>query len=115
MTKKDLIVSVSNAHPNILRKNIEEAINLFFEMITFYLMHQQRVELRGFGVFSVRQRSPHKAHNPQTGEIISIPAKKVPFFKASQILKENLKSSYPQSVKTKKRGFFALFYENAIS
>ena len=100
MTKKDVIMAVSNANPSTSRKSIEAAVNLVFDMMAFYLGHHQRVELRGFGVFSVRKRAGHKAHNPQTGEMLWIPEKYVPFFRPSSALKEALKKSYPPAKKT---------------
>lgn len=91
MTKKDLIARVCNENPSVSKAVAEEAVHLFFQMISFYLMHHQRIELRGFGVFSVRARAAHCAHNPQTGDTITVPEKHVPFFKASQVLKDALK------------------------
>lgn len=84
-------MAVASANPHISRQMIEESIGLVFEMMAFYLGHHQRVELRGFGIFSVRKRNSHKAHNPQTGERLWIPAKSVPFFRPSNALKEALK------------------------
>ena len=117
MTKRDLITAVSNANPYISRKTIEEAVDLLFQMMTFYLSHHQRIELRGFGVFSVRQRAPHRAHNPQTGERLFVPAKFVPFFKPSQALKEALKKAYKdpsKSSSTKKINFFSSVYRDLM-
>ena len=103
MTKKDVIMAVASANPNISRQNITQAVNLVFEMMAFYLGHHQRVELRGFGIFSVRKRDAHKAHNPQTGEMLWIPEKHVPFFRPSSALKEALKKAM---VPPKKNNFF---------
>lgn len=111
MTKKDLILSVAHANPNLNKKMIIEAVNLFFDMITFYLSHHQRVELRGFGSFSIRKRASHHAHNPQTGEMIFVPEKFSPFFKAGYALKEELKNPRKEA-DTKKRGFFTSFYRD---
>jgi integration host factor subunit beta len=113
MTKRDLIIAVCNATPHIPKKTIEEAVSLFFEMVTFYLSHHQRVELRGFGVFSVRTRHAHKAHNPQTGEMLVIPEKVVPIFKPSIALKDLLKKAYKDNdVKKKNPGFFSTLYQD---
>lgn len=108
MTKRDLILAVCNANPQIPYKAIESAINLFFDLVTFYLSHHQRVELRGFGIFSVRTRASHQAHNPQTGETISVPEKTVPFFKPSQNLRDILKQQIKKPHLVKK-GFFSSF------
>ena len=104
MTKKDLIMAVASANPSISRQKIEEAVGLVFEMMAFYLGHHQRVELRGFGIFSVRQRNGHKAHNPQTGERLWVPEKSVPFFRPSSALKESLKM---EAKANKKKPFFS--------
>lgn len=104
MTKKDLVMAVCAANPSTSRQLIEDATHLVFEMMTFYLNHHQRVELRGFGIFSVRTRAGHKAHNPQTGETLWIPEKSVPFFRPSSALKNALKKNV-SPVKT--RTFFA--------
>jgi integration host factor subunit beta len=118
MTKRDLITAVSNSNPYISRKAVEEAIDLFFEMMTFYLSHHQRAELRGFGIFSVRQRDSHRAHNPQTGETLVVPSKFVPFFKPSKALKEELKRAYqeehPKEASRKKMGFFSSVYRDLM-
>lgn len=107
MTKRDVIMAVASANPSTSRKDIEEAVNLVFEMMAFYLGHHQRVELRGFGVFSVRQRNGHKAHNPQTGEMLWVPEKCVPFFRPSSVLKESLKKIEQPTKSTKGRNFFS--------
>ena len=114
MTKKDLITAVCNANPNIAKSTNEQAVNLLFEMMTLYLTHHQRIELRGFGVFSVRTRQAHRAHNPQTGETILVPTKSVPFFKPSQSLKEDLKKAVSKGAAEmqKKSGFFSFLYRS---
>lgn len=110
MTKKDLIAAVCNATPHLPYKVIEDGVTLLFDMITFYLTHHQRVELRGFGIFCVRKRAAHKAHNPQTGETLMVPEKVVPFFKPSQHLKVLLKETISTSpIKT---NFFTALYRD---
>jgi integration host factor subunit beta len=113
MTKKDLIKSICNAKPDIQKNQVEAAVNLFFELIAFYLAHHQRVELRGFGSFSVRTRKAHYAHNPQTGEKIFVPEKVTPFFKSSQGLKERLKKQ-PSIPSEKKHAFFPFLKEQFV-
>ena len=113
MTKKDLISSISNNHPDISRELIEQSVQLFFEIVSFYLIHHQRIELRGFGVFSVRERKEHIAHNPQTGESLMVPVKMVPFFKPSQNLKEELKKALQSASlaeENKRQGFFSFLH-----
>lgn len=106
MAKRELIIAVCNSNPHIPKKVIEDAVSCFFEIISFYLAHHQRAELRGFGSFSIRKRPAHAAHNPQTGEKIFVSEKFVPFFKASQTLKNKLKE---RSDTEKKKGRFFSF------
>lgn len=91
MTKKDLIDRVYHSNDHLPRTLIANAVNLFFESLRLSLSHHQRVELRGFGVFCLRHRKAHKAHNPKTGQKLLVKEKIVPFFKASQALKNRLK------------------------
>lgn len=93
MTKKDLIEKVHHEHTHFSRALIEKAVHLFFESMRVSLSRHQRIEIRGFGVFCVRERKAHKAHNPKTGEMLLIEKKAVPFFKAGQSLKEKLKKT----------------------
>jgi len=65
---------------------------LFFEEITSRLAEGGRVELRGFGTFSTRQREARTGRNPRTGEAVSVPAKKVPYFKPGKEMRERLNS-----------------------
>jgi len=66
---------------------VEQAVDVIFEEISAALERGDRVELRGFGAFSVRARDARKGRNPRTGEPVSVPAKKVPFFKAGKELR----------------------------
>jgi integration host factor subunit beta len=74
-------------------------VNTVFEEITSALMRGDRVELRGFGAFSVRERQSRLGRNPRTGEKVNVPAKRTPFFKMGKELKDRLngKASTPTS------------------
>jgi integration host factor subunit beta len=87
MTKSDLIrwVSVKNG---IQHPDAEVAVNRFFETIMSALRDGRRVELRGFGSFSVRDYDGYMGRNPRTGEPIPVPPKKLPFFKVGKDMKE---------------------------
>lgn len=87
MTKSDLIrwVSVKNG---IQHPDAEVAVNKFFETIMSALRDGKRVELRGFGSFSVREYDGYMGRNPRTGEPIPVPPKKLPFFKVGKDMKE---------------------------
>lgn len=87
MTKSDLIrwISVKNG---IQHPDAEVAVNKMFDMIMDALKDGKRVELRGFGSFSVREYDGYMGRNPRTGEKIPVPPKKLPFFKVGKDMRE---------------------------
>jgi len=87
MTKADLIEAVAKA-TQLSKKDAEEVVNTFLESIIDSLNRGQGVELRGFGSFRLRDRGPRIGRNPRTGENVSVPAKRVPYFKVGKQLKE---------------------------
>ena len=110
VTKKDLILRVAASNPSISKECIESSVNLFFEAISHYLSYHQRVELRGFGSFSVRVRKSYTAHNPRSREYVDINQKFIPFYKPSTLIKKVLSEQGDQKknpVPIKKRGFFS--------
>ena len=86
MVKSEPVDLLQEAFPEISRKDAERCLSAVFEEITGAMAAHNRVELRGFGTFSVRERCTRKARNPKTGELVTVPAKRVPFFKASKLL-----------------------------
>lgn len=89
MIKSELIARI--AHRSRLSKtDAEQAVNIVFDEITKALVEGNRVELRGFGVLSVRQRNPRAGRNPKTGTRVAVAAKRVPFFKAGKSVNEAL-------------------------
>ena len=87
MTKVELIAAVAN-DANLTKKDAEAAVNSALNAITAALKDGDKVTLVGFGTFEVRDRAAREGKNPATGETISIPATKVPAFKAGKALKE---------------------------
>lgn len=87
MTKSDLIryVSVTN---EISYPDAENAVNAFFDTMTGALKEGRRVELRGFGSFSVREYDGYMGRNPRTGEVVNVAPKKLPFFKVGKEMRE---------------------------
>ncbi len=85
MTKLQLIARVT-AQIQLPKKQTEAIVNVFFTSIIDALSRGDKVELRGFGSFRVRQRSARTGRNPKTGEAVRVPAKRIPFFKASKDL-----------------------------
>lgn len=87
MLRSELVTRLAEERPHLPLKRVEQAVDIIFEEISAALERGDRVELRGFGAFSVRQRDARKGRNPRTGESVSVPAKKVPFFKAGKELR----------------------------
>lgn len=90
MTKSELIKRIAKANPHLYHTDIERIVATIFGEISDALAEGNRVELRGFGVFSVRSRKPRNARNPKTGEAVSVKEKNVPFFKAGKLLKKRI-------------------------
>ena len=88
MTKSELIQRIAEQNPHLYLRDVERIVATIFEEISGALASGDRVELRGFGAFSVRQREARSGRNPRTGETIQIQASKVPAFKAGKALKD---------------------------
>lgn len=93
MTKSELILRLAELNPNLYHRDIERIVNCFFDTITDALAEGKRVELRGFGAFSVRHRDARQGRNPRTGETVDVNEKKVPFFKMGKSMLERLNQS----------------------
>ena len=89
MIKSELITAVAEEN-NLTHQNAERVVSTVLNTITKALVNDNRVELRGFGVLSVRRRKPRAARNPKTGAGVQVEAKRVPFFKAGKIVKDAL-------------------------
>ena len=87
MLRSELIEILAFENPHLRTSDVEKIVNTIFETIEDALRHGDRVELRGFGAFSVRTREARKGRNPRTGETVEVPAKSVPFFKAGKELR----------------------------
>ncbi|MCZ6848205.1 MAG: integration host factor subunit beta [Alphaproteobacteria bacterium] len=77
-------------NPHLYHRDVERIVTAIFDEITAALSRGDRVELRGFGAFSVKQRDARIGRNPRTGEAVSVAAKRVPFFKTGKLLRERL-------------------------
>lgn len=87
MTKADLVEKVSR-EAEMTKKDAEQLVEIVFDSIVGSLNKGEKIELRGFGSFRVRERNARKGRNPKTGEAVSIPAKRVAYFKPGKELKE---------------------------
>ncbi len=90
MTKSELIAKLTEVNNRLTRKDSEAVINLVFDSITDALKSGDKVEIRGFGSFTIRERSSREARNPKSGEVVSIPSKRAPFFKTGKELRERV-------------------------
>ena len=90
MTKSELIQKLADRNPHLYLRDIEKIVETIFEEMTQALVEGNRVELRGFGAFSVKHRDARVGRNPRTGEQVHVEAKRLPFFKAGKALRENL-------------------------
>ena len=93
MIKSELIARLAAEHPHLTHRDIERVVNIILDGMVEALETGGRVELRGFGAFSVRSRPARSGRNPRTGETVSVPAKHVPFFKSGKELRERLNLS----------------------
>lgn len=87
MTKAELVEDVADA-AELTKKDAERLVEIVFESIIETLNQGEKIELRGFGSFRVRERGARRGRNPKTGDPVSIPAKRVPYFKPGKELKE---------------------------
>ena len=90
LLKSELIELISDAQGHLPFKDIEDSVNCIIDQIVEALQNGERVEIRGFGVFSLRKRKAMIGRNPKTGEPVSVPEKYVPRFKPSKLLADNL-------------------------
>jgi integration host factor subunit beta len=90
MIKSELIQEIAIKHPHLFHRDVERIVNTIFDEITGAMADGNRVELRGFGAFSVKQRDARQGRNPRTGEPVKVEAKRVPFFKTGKELRMHL-------------------------
>ncbi|MDY0029674.1 MAG: integration host factor subunit beta [Pseudobdellovibrionaceae bacterium] len=90
MTRSELIQVLAERNPHLYLRDIEKVVDAFFGGITNALVHGDRVELRGFGTFSVKERGARVGRNPRTGESVKVDEKRLPFFKTGKELRERL-------------------------
>ncbi|MDP7143653.1 MAG: integration host factor subunit beta [Alphaproteobacteria bacterium] len=96
MTKSELIQILADRNPHLYLRDVEKIVDTVFDEITDALSRGDRVELRGFGAFSVKHREARVGRNPRTGESVNVPEKKLPFFKTGKLLRERLNKDNEQ-------------------
>ena len=90
MIRSELIQIIAEENPHLFQRDVERIVNTIFEEITKAMEQGDRVELRGFGAFSVKQRDARVGRNPRTGESVKVESKNVPFFKTGKLLRDRL-------------------------
>jgi integration host factor subunit beta len=95
MVKSELIARLAEKNPHLYQHDIERFVSTIFEEISRALARGDRVELRGFGAYSVKRRAARQARNPRTGEAVYVAEKHVPFFKTGKELRQRLNSKIP--------------------
>ena len=95
MTKSELIAELAAANPHLTAHDVELIVGTVFNEITAALARGDRVELRGFGAFTVKRRQARTGRNPRTGEAVPVDEKAVPFFKAGKELRERVNRGKP--------------------
>ena len=93
MTKSELIDRLAQRQTYLSHKDVELAVKLLLEHICHALAQDDRIEIRGFGSFSLHHRPPRVGRNPKTGEPVSIPPKRVPHFKPGKEMRERVNST----------------------
>lgn len=95
MTKRDLIDEVNKRFPHLSRRDSEVIINSIFDSMTGAMSNGERIEIRGFGSFVVKHRRAREGRNPKSGAIVSVSAKRVPFFKVGKELRLRVDGADP--------------------
>jgi integration host factor subunit beta len=90
MTKSELIQRLAERNPHLYQRDVERIVSTVFDEIAAALSRGDRVELRGFGAFSVKRRGARMGRNPRTGESVHVGEKHIPFFKTGKELRERL-------------------------
>jgi integration host factor subunit beta len=90
MIKSELVARLSQRYPHLYHRDVERIVTTVLEEISKAMAAGHRVELRGFGAFSVKTRPARTGRNPRTGEAVQVDAKKAPFFRTGKELRERL-------------------------
>ena len=93
MTKSDLIARLAERFPQLVAKDADFAVKMILDALSEALVKGDRIEIRGFGSFSLNYRPPRVGRNPKSGDKVSVPEKWVPHFKAGKELRERVDSA----------------------
>ncbi len=90
MIRSELVQKIAEENPHLYQRDVERIVNTIFEEVIGAMARGDRVELRGFGAFSVKQRDARVGRNPRTGASVQVEEKHVPFFKTGKLLRDRL-------------------------
>jgi integration host factor subunit beta len=90
VVKSELIERITAQNPHLFQRDIEKVVNTIFDQIVEALRRRDRVELRGFGAFSVKLREARQGRNPRTGVVVSVGKKAMPYFKTGKEMRARL-------------------------
>ncbi len=90
MIRSELVQKIADENPHLYHRDVERIVNTIFEEIIEAMARGERVELRGFGAFSVKKRDARVGRNPRTGASVQVDEKHVPFFKTGKLLRDRL-------------------------
>jgi integration host factor subunit beta len=102
LIKSELIAEIATANPHLLGQDVQTIVATILDEISAALARGDRVELRGFGAFTVRRRDPRVGRNPRNGESVAVDAKSVPFFKAGKDLRLRVEAGKAASAERKR-------------
>jgi len=97
VTKSELIAILTDRYPQLSGRDVGDAVNAILDAMTQAMVYGQRIEIRGFGSFSLSLRAPRLGRNPKSGENVQVPGKQVPHFKAGKELRERVDPSLEKS------------------
>lgn len=90
MIRSELIQKIAEENPHLIQRDVDRIVSTIFDEIIDAMARGERVELRGFGAFSVKKRDSRVGRNPRTGESVPVDEKHVPFFKTGKLLRDRL-------------------------
>ena len=90
MIRSELLTQLAKDNPGLRTEDVEQVVSIFFDEISQRLAEGGRVELRGFGAFSTREREARQGRNPRTGEAVKVEAKRVPYFRPGKEMRRKL-------------------------
>ena len=102
MIKSELVLKIAEMNPHLYQRDVEILVNAVLDEITGALTRGDRVELRGFGTFSIKERDPRLGRNPRTGEKVDVTGKVVPYFKSGKEMRDRLNVTPVKTVRKAK-------------